>query len=145
MKGIFIAIIIGVLFFALSFFIFTMQHAVLIGLVAFLVTLWTNEGLPLAVVSLLPIILFPSFDILTTKATTANYAHPIIYLFLGLWSMVLLFRCNRRGSSSILRSICLCRWLCRGQSLFPTSLVFCPVGSCILRHGRFRSGRGRSG
>ncbi|MEA3228798.1 MAG: SLC13 family permease, partial [Campylobacterota bacterium] len=40
-------------------------------------------GLPLAVVSLLPIVLFPSFEVLTTKATTVNYAHPIIFLFLG--------------------------------------------------------------
>ena len=55
----------------------------MLGIIALLVTLWTNEGLPLAIVSLLPIILFPAFDILDTKATTANYAHPIIFLFLG--------------------------------------------------------------
>jgi sodium-dependent dicarboxylate transporter 2/3/5 len=48
-----------------------------------MVTLWTNEGLPLAVVSLLPIILFPAAGVLSTKETTMNYANPIIYLFLG--------------------------------------------------------------
>ena len=48
-----------------------------------LVTLWTNKALPMGVVSLLPIILFPSFGILDTKSATANYANPIIYLFLG--------------------------------------------------------------
>ncbi len=53
------------------------------GTLVLLVTLWTNEGLALAVVSLLPIVLFPSLGILSTKATTVNYAHPIIYLFLG--------------------------------------------------------------
>ena len=75
--------LIGVTIFALSSMIFTFTQASLLGIIAFLVALWTNEGLPLAVVSLLPIILFPSFEILSTKATTVNYAHPIIYLFLG--------------------------------------------------------------
>ena len=76
-------VLIGFLVFGLSLTLFNTTQASLLGIIAFLVTLWTNEGLPLAVVSLLPIILFPSFEILTTKATTANYAHPIIYLFLG--------------------------------------------------------------
>ena len=76
-------VFIGLLVFILSLSIFNVTQASLLGIIALLVTLWTNEGLPLAVVSLLPIILFPMFDILTTKVTTANYAHPIIYLFLG--------------------------------------------------------------
>jgi len=78
-----LAFLLGVAFFTLALILFTQTQALLIGSIAFLVTLWTNEGLPLGVVSLLPIILFPSFGILTTKATTMNYAHPIIYLFLG--------------------------------------------------------------
>ena len=78
-----LGLFIGLVVFGLSFTIFNVVQATLLGIIALLVTLWTNEGLPLAVVSLLPIILFPSFDILTTKATTVNYAHPIIYLFLG--------------------------------------------------------------
>jgi len=83
MKGIFTALLIGLMFFALSLFIFTMQHAVLIGLVAFLVTLWTNEALPLGAVSILPILLFPIFGILDTNAVTANYSKSIIFLFIG--------------------------------------------------------------
>ena len=82
-KKIVLGFLIGLGVFALSFTIFNPTQSALLGIIAFLVTLWTNESLPLAVVSLLPIILFPSFEILTTKATTANYAHPIIYLFLG--------------------------------------------------------------
>jgi len=78
-----LALVIGLLFYFISATIFNETQATLVGVIALLVTLWTNEGLPLAVVSLLPIILFPSFDILATKATTINYSHPIIYLFLG--------------------------------------------------------------
>ena len=78
-----VGILIGALVFALSLTVFTTTKASLLGLIALLVTLWTNEGLPLGVVSLLPIILFPAFSIMTTKETTVNYAHPIIFLFLG--------------------------------------------------------------
>ena len=76
-------ILIGVVVFTLSLTIFNQTQSSLLALIAFLVTLWTNEALPLGVVSLLPIILFPAFSILSTKATAVNYSHPIIYLFLG--------------------------------------------------------------
>jgi len=59
-----------------------MEHAVLIALVALLVTLWTNEALPLGVVSMLPILLFPLFGILTTNEVTANYSKSIILTIL---------------------------------------------------------------
>lgn len=82
-KKIFFAIILGIVFFVLSSFFFTHKEALLIGVIVSLVVLWTNEGLPLGIVSLLPIILFPSFDILGTNATTLNYSKSIIFLFLG--------------------------------------------------------------
>ncbi|WP_373003470.1 DASS family sodium-coupled anion symporter [Sulfurimonas sp.] len=78
-----IGVLIGIFVFAISLFLFNPTQASLLGLIAFLVALWTNEGLPLAVVSLLPIVLFPAFSILDTKATAVNYSHPIIFLFLG--------------------------------------------------------------
>ncbi len=83
MKKIIYSIIFAIIGFALSATIFTLQHSFLIGILVLLVTLWTNEGLPLGVVSLLPIILFPTFDILSTNETTSNYSNSIIFLFLG--------------------------------------------------------------
>ena len=83
MNGILKALLVGVIFFGLSLFLFSIQHSTLIGLVAFLVTLWTNEALPLGVVSILPILLFPSFGILDTNAVTSNYSKSIIFLFIG--------------------------------------------------------------
>jgi sodium-dependent dicarboxylate transporter 2/3/5 len=83
LKKIVIGILIGIFVFAISLFLFNVTQSSLLGLIALLVVLWTNEGLPLAVVSLLPIVLFPAFAILDTKATAVNYSHPIIYLFLG--------------------------------------------------------------
>lgn len=82
-QKIIIAVFIGLFVSVLGVQAFNTQQSMLLGIVAFLVTLWTNEALPLGVVSLMPIILFPAFDIISTKETTVNYAHPIIYLFLG--------------------------------------------------------------
>lgn len=78
-----LAVGIGIIFFAGTLPFLDTVQASLVGVVAMMVALWTNEGLPLAVVSLLPIIFFPALHILPTKTTTFNYAHPIIYLFLG--------------------------------------------------------------
>ena len=71
-----------ILFFLLNNY-FNTQHSTLLSIIFFLVVLWSNEALPLGVVSLLPIILFPSFDILSTNATASNYSNSIIFLFLG--------------------------------------------------------------
>lgn len=89
MKGIGIAIAIGLAFGFVSLFGFSVQHATLIGLVAFLVTLWTNEAMPLGAVSILPILLFPIFGILDTSAVTSNYSKSIIFLFLGGFMMAI--------------------------------------------------------
>ena len=80
---IFWALAVGAAVFAAAFFFLSPVQAALAGAVALLVALWTNEGLPLGVVSLLPIVLFPALQILPTKATAVNYAHPIVFLFLG--------------------------------------------------------------
>ncbi len=60
-----------------------LPKAALLGIITLLVGLWSSNALPLGVVSLFPIILFPAFGILSTKATSVNYANPIIFLFLG--------------------------------------------------------------
>lgn len=62
---------------------FSETQAILIGLVALLVVLWTNEGLPLGAVSLFPLVLFPAFGISGMPAVASCYANPIIFLFLG--------------------------------------------------------------
>lgn len=83
--GMLVAIALGLIaaFLARYYLQASFKVSALLGIIALLVTLWTNKALPLGVVSLLPIILFPSFGILDTQSATANYANPIIYLFLG--------------------------------------------------------------
>jgi len=66
-----------------AFAFFSPQQAQLLGIVTFLVVMWTNNALPLGVVSLLPILLFPAFGIMDLNHVTPNYAKSIIFLFLG--------------------------------------------------------------
>jgi len=82
-RGILIAIILSLIAYILSSFIFNEIQARLIAVVVILVVLWTNEALPLGVVSLLPIILFPTLGILDPKSVSINYSKTIIFLFLG--------------------------------------------------------------
>ncbi|KGI56638.1 SLC13 family permease [Campylobacter sp. MIT 97-5078] len=83
--GLVLAVFLALIATAIAFFYLkaSIKVSILLGIMALLVTLWTNKALPMGVVSLLPIILFPSFGILETKQATANYANPIIFLFLG--------------------------------------------------------------
>ena len=64
MKNIFFSILAAIIFFFAASMVFNTQHSILIALIAFLVILWTNEALPIGVVSLLPIVLFPAFGII---------------------------------------------------------------------------------
>ncbi len=52
--------------------------------VAFLMaSWWIGEATHIAVTALLPIVLFPALDILSSRAVSAHYANHIIFLFLG--------------------------------------------------------------
>jgi sodium-dependent dicarboxylate transporter 2/3/5 len=82
-KNIIISLVLAFLGYFSAGFLFDETQSRLIGVVVFLVALWTNEALPLGVVSLLPIVLFPILDILPVNSTTINYSKSIIFLFLG--------------------------------------------------------------
>ncbi len=83
MKKIALAFAVALLLYFLGSLVFSQVQARLIGVVAFLVVLWSNEGLPLGAVSLLPLILFPALGILDLNSVTPNYSKSIIFLFIG--------------------------------------------------------------
>ena len=82
-KLIIIALVIGLCFYFLALNAFSDIQARLVGVIAFLVTLWTNNGLHMGVVSLLPIILFPIFGLVDSKDVVSNYSKTTIFLFVG--------------------------------------------------------------
>jgi sodium-dependent dicarboxylate transporter 2/3/5 len=46
-------------------------------------TWWITEAIPIPATALLPLVLFPLLGVASIGATTAPYANPVIYLFLG--------------------------------------------------------------
>lgn len=54
-----------------------------LAVATWMVIWWITEAVPIPITSLLPILLFPMLGILDLKQSTASYAHPIIFLFLG--------------------------------------------------------------
>ena len=76
-------IILAVIGFFISNYFIEIHQAFLISMIVLLVAYWSNEALPLGVVSLFPIIAFPLLGILDLKSVTVNYSNPIIFLFLG--------------------------------------------------------------
>jgi len=72
----------AVLFFINPFSLTANQNKVL-AVAALIITLWVTDALPMPVVALLPIILFPLMNIATIEASAAPYADKIIFLFMG--------------------------------------------------------------
>lgn len=58
-------------------------QARMIGIVLWMLSWWITSVVPIAITALLPIILFPMLGIMELRATTINYANPVIYLFFG--------------------------------------------------------------
>jgi sodium-dependent dicarboxylate transporter 2/3/5 len=50
---------------------------------ALMATWWISEAIPIPATALLPLVLFPLLGVASISATTAPYANPVIYLFLG--------------------------------------------------------------
>jgi sodium-dependent dicarboxylate transporter 2/3/5 len=59
------------------------QAPIMASIVVVMAMCWVFEILPIPVTSLLPLILFPAFEILDAKTTASFYGKDIIFLFLG--------------------------------------------------------------
>jgi len=54
-----------------------------IAVASLMITWWITEALPMPVVALLPVVLFPLFGISSIKEATAPYGNEVIFLFMG--------------------------------------------------------------
>lgn len=54
-----------------------------LGLMMLMATWWATEAIPIPATSLVPIVLIPALGLGSVKDATAPYANPIIFLFLG--------------------------------------------------------------
>ena len=82
-----LALITGVLLFLVFVFVNPFSLAtkpnLVLSIAVLMISWWVLDALPLAVVALLPIILFPVFNISSIKDVTKSYSDSIIYLFMG--------------------------------------------------------------
>lgn len=125
---------------------------------------WMTEAIPLAATSLLPIVLIPALTARNVGETTASYASPIVFLFLGgfliaiameKWQLhrrIALLTLRRVGVSA--RRIVLGLMLATGflsmwVSNTATTLMMLPIGFSVLAlvsgKGMSGSGKGQSG
>ncbi|MDH5655567.1 MAG: SLC13 family permease [Spirochaetia bacterium] len=88
-KKLLYAFLFAAIIFFISITFLELKQSFFISSVVLIIFLWSNQGLPLGIVSLLPIVFFPSLDILPLKDVTVNYAHPVIFLFLGGFLMAI--------------------------------------------------------
>jgi anion transporter len=54
-----------------------------LSVAALMITWWIAEALPMPVVALVPLVLFPLLKVSTTKEVAASYGDPSIFLFMG--------------------------------------------------------------
>uniref|UniRef100_UPI0035679A9F SLC13 family permease n=1 Tax=Marinobacter sp. TaxID=50741 RepID=UPI0035679A9F len=54
-----------------------------LGLMLLMATWWSTEAIPIPATAMLPIVLVPALGLGSVSAATSPYAHPIIFLFLG--------------------------------------------------------------
>ncbi len=79
---------IGIILFALVLLIpvndaFTLPERNMLAITVLMAVWWMSEALPLAVTSLLPLVLYPILGIMKTSAVSPNFSHHLIFLFLG--------------------------------------------------------------
>lgn len=120
----------------------------MIATVLWMLSWWITGVVPVGITALLPIILFPLLGILDLKAITANYANPVIYLFLGgfilglaieKWNLhkrIALNIINLSGEKpnriilgSMLATALLSMWI----SNTATAVMMLPIGMSVVR------------
>lgn len=76
-------IIVSLLLYFANPFSVDAQAAKVLAIAALMITWWVTEALPMPVVALLPIILFPLLRISNLESAATPYANPVIFLFMG--------------------------------------------------------------
>lgn len=55
----------------------------LLGITVWIAIWWVTEAIPIAVTALLPIALFPIFNVMDLSSTTASFGHKYVFLYVG--------------------------------------------------------------
>lgn len=78
-----------IIYFGVSPGVLSAKSIVVLGLGAWMVTWWATEAMPIPVSALLPMILFPLLGVATVREASAPYGDPVIFLFMGGFTLAL--------------------------------------------------------
>lgn len=82
-----LGLIAGIVLFAVAILVHPFQADIkaarVLAIAALMITWWVSEALPMPVVALLPLVLFPLLNVAPIKEVSASYADSIIFLFMG--------------------------------------------------------------
>jgi len=81
--SLFAGIAIALFFYFLNPFSVGQNACIVLSIAVLMITWWVTEALPMPVVALLPLILFPILHITDIKSVASNYTDPVIFLFMG--------------------------------------------------------------
>jgi len=81
--GIWVSLIVSLFIFFVNPFQVDAHANKVLAVGALIIALWISEAMPMPVVALLPLILFPFLDIASIETTASSFSNPIIYLFMG--------------------------------------------------------------
>ena len=81
--ALFAGVAVSLFFYLFNPFQVNERAVIVLSIAALMITWWVTEALPMPVVALMPLILFPLFGISNMEKAAAPYAHPVIFLFMG--------------------------------------------------------------
>ena len=78
-----VGLLISLIVFAINPLALAFKARLVLSLALLMISWWLSDALPLAVVALMPIVLFPLLDIMKVQEVTKFYADSVIFLFMG--------------------------------------------------------------
>ncbi len=99
-------IAISVLLYFINPFGVSDKASIVLAIAGLMITWWVTEAMPMPVVALLPLMLFPLFKVARLEETAPAYANPVIFLFMGGFMLGLAiekWNLHRRIALSIVR------------------------------------------
>ena len=85
LKSIFLigGVAVALFFYVINPFAVNEKASIVLAVAALMISWWVSEALPMPVVALVPLIIFPLLDIAELKTVALSYGDQIIFLFMG--------------------------------------------------------------
>ena len=81
--SLFAGIVVALFFYLVNPFAVAEKASIVLAIATLMITWWVTEALPMPVVALLPLVLFPLLNIADLRTVAVSYGDQIIFLFMG--------------------------------------------------------------